>query len=128
MLILNQIPFNTEESWLQAFLEKTKSLRELQMVNCEISKSCFLKISYGLETNHSLKLLNLSNNKVPKSVVESLAFGIHKSQVSKLWLVGCDLKDEYGVELFKEMKSNTNIVFMDLSKNCLGPQTSVKIC
>ena len=47
-LIMNDIPFLGEASFLQAFLERSIYLENLEMINCEISKTTFINIAYGL--------------------------------------------------------------------------------
>lgn len=96
--------------WLQVFIEKSKSLESLSLIDCELTKTSYLNIIYGLEHNKSIKSLNLSSNKFPSiQVAENFVTSLQKSSVSHLYLELCDIKDEYGGVLFKFLENNHTI-------------------
>lgn len=60
--------------------------------------------------------------------MESLAHGIHKSRIKRIWLKGCDIKDESGQLLFKGIGDNNDLEYADLSINSLGSKASSQLC
>lgn len=119
---INLSSFYLRESYVEAFskgLNLSKNVQKLNLSRNQLTTNRLIKII--LKVPYTLRELNISNNpnlniEAFKTLGETLLEN-HKYKLEKLILEGCHINDQGAAVICKASEYNTNLKFLDLSRN-----------
>lgn len=110
-------------------MEHSLSLSTISVVECDLTIDSYLNISAGVRGSSSIKKVDLSRNRVVyDKVAEALSKMLQGSVLTHLKMRHCDIKDNFGALIFKNMSKSTLIESIDMMNNLLGDETARTIC
>lgn len=98
-------------------------------MDCDLSQASYVHVAHGIKHSRSLESVDLTRNRVMnEKVAESISHMLQGCSIKSIKLRHCDIKDELGKVIFRNIHKNKTIETIDMMNNLLGDNTAKTIC
>lgn len=121
-LVLDHNPLGSLDL-LEKFLIEKAHVKSLSLRKCSLEDDAIKSLFSGLEMNNSAETLDISQNPISKQAGKIIAEFVRKLKLRSLNLSQCDIWDESGELIGKQLTENKRLNCLNLSQNKLSQLT-----